>query len=515
MTSINGDGFSVTPNFSNEDWSTIIDYSAKQQFGELLDTAGETIAVKLMKNEHESFDLDTGKIIEISQNVFSNLGGESKVKFSKDLHKLGENITKYLERDVDYKIRKQLNDLKFTIEDEFDVPEVISEEQEIQNNLSDLINKFNEDTSIATINEASGGNLNTLFLPLGSEPSFINQLINIYQNEPAMGQSTFPLFSHLIKNIDQLNPENKTKLINALFRSTTPSIFENLMRTSENNTLFDTLLKTALDEDFLNENTDIRTQIYVFAFSSARYESFWISDSALNPEEIAYAKSIHEQFLSPTYSDAYPAKRSSPDMQPWIQARMSISSTLTSNSPNVETLKEQWNQVEVQIFEMAMAHRGTHEIITLEQICALHKQLMSGEIDAPGTLRHGDQIVRSTGGTFTPPTFLQPRMKEFFDWFNQQCQLCDEGKANPVSFAYEATQRFVSLHPFQNGNGRISVLLMDYVLQRYGLPPPIIDRGHFSPAVFPLRTDRPNHAENYAEYLKGISKSLSQLGLEK
>ena len=43
--------------------------------------------------------------------------------------------------------------------------------------------------------------------------------------------------------------------------------------------------------------------------------------------------------------------------------------------------------------------------------------------------------------------------------------------------AAQVYQRFVSIHPFEEGNGRTSRLLMDWVLQRAGYPPLIFEEG--------------------------------------
>lgn len=76
--------------------------------------------------------------------------------------------------------------------------------------------------------------------------------------------------------------------------------------------------------------------------------------------------------------------------------------------------------------------------------------------------RHGVRIGRSE---FIPPTpvELQPLLNDFFDWH-------DTAKANPVELAGLVHLKFVTIHPFADGNGRISRLMMNFVLHRNGYP---------------------------------------------
>ncbi|MCA9540273.1 MAG: Fic family protein, partial [Myxococcales bacterium] len=60
-------------------------------------------------------------------------------------------------------------------------------------------------------------------------------------------------------------------------------------------------------------------------------------------------------------------------------------------------------------------------------------------------------------------------LDEFFAWYG-----ANYNRGDPVAFAAEAQRRFVSIHPFVDGNGRTSRLLMDNALQRRGLPPALL-----------------------------------------
>ena len=93
------------------------------------------------------------------------------------------------------------------------------------------------------------------------------------------------------------------------------------------------------------------------------------------------------------------------------------------------------------------------------------KLLKDTKPDVAGKIRrHGVRII---GSKFIPPTpvELQPLLSDFFGWYNGT-----KGKSNPVELAGLVHFKFVSIHPFADGNGRISRLMMNFVLHRHGFP---------------------------------------------
>lgn len=85
--------------------------------------------------------------------------------------------------------------------------------------------------------------------------------------------------------------------------------------------------------------------------------------------------------------------------------------------------------------------------------------------DVAGKIRR--HAVRITGSEFTPPSpvELQPLLHEFFDWYKKKRKRID-----PVELAGLVHLKFVTIHPFSDGNGRISRLMMNHVLHRNGFP---------------------------------------------
>ena len=56
-------------------------------------------------------------------------------------------------------------------------------------------------------------------------------------------------------------------------------------------------------------------------------------------------------------------------------------------------------------------------------------------------------------------------IKDFFEWYEANSETL-----SPVELAALVHLRFVTIHPFGDGNGRISRLMMNHVLYRAGYP---------------------------------------------
>jgi Fic family protein len=108
--------------------------------------------------------------------------------------------------------------------------------------------------------------------------------------------------------------------------------------------------------------------------------------------------------------------------------------------------------------------------ITLSTILYWHTQLFQfTQPDVAGKIRQHQ--VGISGSKFLPPypIELDLLLRDFFDWYHQ-----NKKKLHPVHLAGLVHLKFVTIHPFADGNGRISRLLMNYVLRTNGYPMLII-----------------------------------------
>ncbi|MEK6943167.1 MAG: Fic family protein [Nanoarchaeota archaeon] len=82
-----------------------------------------------------------------------------------------------------------------------------------------------------------------------------------------------------------------------------------------------------------------------------------------------------------------------------------------------------------------------------------------------GKLRIHKIIVTGSRTSFPAPEDVPKLLAEFFGWYSK-----NEKRMNPVELAALSHLKFVTIHPYSDGNGRISRLLANYVLIRHEYP---------------------------------------------
>ena len=115
----------------------------------------------------------------------------------------------------------------------------------------------------------------------------------------------------------------------------------------------------------------------------------------------------------------------------------------------------------------AKAYDHIHKLAknkTLEEsdILMLHR-LFYQQIDADkaGIYRKVPVVISGSRYPVTPHLKIRAEMKKFVAWFNK-----NESRMNPVEFAAQVHKKFVFIHPFVDGNGRVARLLMNLALLR-------------------------------------------------
>ena len=115
----------------------------------------------------------------------------------------------------------------------------------------------------------------------------------------------------------------------------------------------------------------------------------------------------------------------------------------------------------------AINHRNA--IYYVEDIIRKEEPFSEWQIRNAG--RYRQQNVLISGATSTPPdyTLLNDKMTQLVDWYNSEAH-----KLHPIERAAKVHADFVGIHPFIDGNGRTSRLLMNLELLKAGYPPCVI-----------------------------------------
>lgn len=173
-----------------------------------------------------------------------------------------------------------------------------------------------------------------------------------------------------------------------------------------------------------------------------------------------------------------------------IKERMQASNTLQSSKYSTNHAISSSSKVSnfydcvLMISQMARGARKQHDLITQEFINDINyhlRQKLTNSDDRQGdsklkldSLRF--EVLKASGqGYYLPQRLVRSAFNDFIKWLNDELKQCDDGAKNPIIVAAIAYQRLISIHPYPDGNGRTGRMLMDYVLQRYGLPPACVN----------------------------------------
>ena len=117
--------------------------------------------------------------------------------------------------------------------------------------------------------------------------------------------------------------------------------------------------------------------------------------------------------------------------------------------------------------------RTLHKILLREDY-TLYRQLSDGTdtsyvVHAGQYKTRPNSVITATGEKFeyASPDETPALMTDLLQWYNQAEA---EGAIAPLELASLFHYRYIRIHPFEDGNGRISRLIVNYILYRHGYP---------------------------------------------
>ena len=99
---------------------------------------------------------------------------------------------------------------------------------------------------------------------------------------------------------------------------------------------------------------------------------------------------------------------------------------------------------------------------------------------------------------FASPEETSAKMQDLMIWYNENL---NKPETDPALFASEFQYRFIRIHPFDDGNGRISRLLMNFILMQKGYPPAIIKTEDKQNYFNALQQADVGHIEYFFNYI--------------
>lgn len=135
--------------------------------------------------------------------------------------------------------------------------------------------------------------------------------------------------------------------------------------------------------------------------------------------------------------------------------------------------------------KMMLLESGEKQVLTQNFIRTLHRTLLREDYtvyrNLPGGFNtsyviHAGQyktrpnsVITRYGDRFdyASPEETPAMMTDLVDWYNKEEQ---KAKLSPIDLAILFHYRYIRIHPFEDGNGRIARLMMNYILSRHDYP---------------------------------------------
>lgn len=162
-----------------------------------------------------------------------------------------------------------------------------------------------------------------------------------------------------------------------------------------------------------------------------------------------------------------------------------------------------------QAYDFMFSLLGSHDITEMD-MQTMHRMFYS-DIDAEtaGVYRNIPVFITGSAYPVCAPARIQEEITTLFAWAHAH-----RGDYHPVEFAAELHKRFVFIHPFIDGNGRIARLLMNTALIQEGymlaIIPPVL-RHEYIALLERAHTDSRDFTTFIAERVLESEKEIIRL----
>jgi Fic family protein len=166
-----------------------------------------------------------------------------------------------------------------------------------------------------------------------------------------------------------------------------------------------------------------------------------------------------------------------------------------------KTLREVYeakNHIEAFRHIWELCHKP-HEIINESDILSLNSIILEGITDKRGQYRKNEVAILGSDVQLARAEEIKSLMAEFSqDLIKQQ----KDNIKHPVELASEAHYKLVKIHPFEDGNGRTSRLLMNAILIKNSYPVIIIELAERNKYLTALnKTDKTQDLNYFNEFV--------------
>ena len=190
----------------------------------------------------------------------------------------------------------------------------------------------------------------------------------------------------------------------------------------------------------------------------------------------------------------------------YSETKLILNEGITIGGKSINEHLEAINHKEAISFIEELAKIDTKEI-TLTDIKNIHHLILKGiDNKNAGVYRSKNVgVVKSDGEihSFAEPLKIEEQMNKFIEWL--QSQTIEE----PILLASLVHLKFVSIHPFIDGNGRCARLLMNLVLLQNGYPQAIIKVSNRAEYIQAIEKYQQSNNNDYSDFYKVVLQSVN------
>ena len=168
-----------------------------------------------------------------------------------------------------------------------------------------------------------------------------------------------------------------------------------------------------------------------------------------------------------------------------IENQLLFDEGISSNKPIAEIMM---NLDLKQAYERGLQAARAHETITTDLLCELSALVMkdtgsdyntlAGSFSSTaGDLRLINVSAGRGGKSYLAWQKVPSRLQEFCEWLNgRRAELTEKQVDEIYDLSFQAHYRLVSIHPWADGNGRMSRLLMNMIQTEFGAVPSVVKK---------------------------------------
>ena len=168
-----------------------------------------------------------------------------------------------------------------------------------------------------------------------------------------------------------------------------------------------------------------------------------------------------------------------------IENQLLFDEGISANKPMAEQLM---NLDLKKAYEQSFIYAKSHADFSIELLCSLaalvmqntgstYKTIGGDFSSAKGDLRLLNVSAGRGGKSYLAWQKVPDRLQKFCDWLNAERKAVDKNDIHKLyELSFEAHYRIVSIHPWADGNGRMSRLIMNIIQYEAGVIPSIVKK---------------------------------------